>query len=90
MTHTPGPWEARKVIGGTVAIFDVCDPNGRDIVTVYGGGVDLKSVPANARLIAAAPEMLEALKYVLTAHGEQLHDAFGMARYVIKKAEGRA
>lgn len=41
----------------------------------------------NANLIAAAPDLLEALKYVLTAHGEQLTDAFEQAHKAIAKAE---
>ena len=41
---------------------------------------------ANARLIAAAPVLLEALQYVLSAHGEQLHDAFEAAHAAIAKA----
>lgn len=43
---------------------------------------------ANARLIAAAPDLLEALQYVMSAHGEQLHDAFDMAHKAIAKATG--
>jgi hypothetical protein len=43
---------------------------------------------AHARLISAAPDMLEALKYLMSAHGEQLHDAFDEAHKAIAKAEG--
>ena len=39
------------------------------------------------RLIAAAPDLLAALKYVMTAHAEQIHDACEMAHRAIKKAE---
>lgn len=42
----------------------------------------------DARLIAAAPCLLEALKYVLSAHGEQLHDAFDQAHKAILRAQG--
>ena len=42
---------------------------------------------ATARLIAAAPDLLEALKYVMSAQGEQLHDAFDQAHRAIAKAE---
>jgi hypothetical protein len=44
--------------------FDIFDPRNRDVVTVYGGGVETESREANARLIAAAPDLLEALKTV--------------------------
>lgn len=43
---------------------------------------------ANLRLMAAAPELLDALKYLLSAHGEQLTDAFDGAYRAIAKAEG--
>lgn len=43
---------------------------------------------ANARLIAAAPDLLEALEYVLSAHGEQLHEAFDEAHKAVAKARG--
>jgi hypothetical protein len=37
-------------------------------------------------LAAAAPELLEALQYLLVAHGEQLDHAFQMAQDAIAKA----
>jgi len=52
--HTPGPWDAYETAGhdrhGQSAVYD---QNGKDIAIVYDGD-------ANARLIAAAPELLEA------------------------------
>jgi hypothetical protein len=75
--HTPGPWRSTgyQIFSGTVLVASqpACDPEGM----------------ANARLIAAAPDLLEALKFVLSAHGEQLHDAFDDAHKAITKAEGR-
>lgn len=65
--HTKGPWVAHRMHTGG---FDIMDPRDRDVVTVYGGGVELESLEANARLIAAAPDLLEALKTLL-AHDEQ-------------------
>lgn len=62
--HTLGPWTAKKMHTGG---YDVFDPRDRDVVTVYGGGVEIESLQANARLIAAAPELLEAL---------HLHDVY--------------
>jgi hypothetical protein len=56
LSHTPGPWVARPMHTGG---FDILDPRDRDVVTVYGGGVETESRKANARLIAAAPELLE-------------------------------
>lgn len=52
--HTRGPWKVSSAIG---AIFDA---EGRPIMT--GGRNDGAEPWANARLITAAPELLEALK----------------------------
>ena len=42
----------------------------------------------DARLIAAAPDLLEALKLVMSASGEQLTSAFEAAQDAITKATG--
>ncbi len=98
--HTPGPWSARKAAHGPI---DILAADGRDIVTLYGGGVD--EAPAdNARLIAAAPELLEALRKVeplgdvslyrdilkaLRPHErDAFHDIIAGVRAAIAKAEG--
>ena len=53
VAHTPGPWEASNT--------RLC--NGWQVVAPNGGSVTGSiSSEANARLIAAAPELLEALK----------------------------
>jgi hypothetical protein len=84
---TPGPWVARRMHTGG---FDIFDPRNRDVVTVYGGGVETESREANARLIAAAPEMFEALAnlYHRTIVGtdEQRHAALDEAWRVLVKA----
>ena len=63
MTHTPGPW---------IAAWDKDDhhiwANGCDIAFLpgeeqgYECGAKLKTLEANGKLMAAAPELLEALK----------------------------
>jgi len=67
--HTPGPWTARRMHTGG---FDILDERGRDVVTVYGGGVETESREANARLIAAAPDLLEACQEFLPILERQL------------------
>jgi len=52
--HTPGPWLARKMISGNWTIDD--DTSGQPIART--------SDEANARLIAAAPRLLEALTVI--------------------------
>lgn len=71
--HTPGPWEVRQGVGpfsdreNDYQPFDICTENfselydaGKRICTLSDGWS--KEDKANARLIAAAPEMLELLK----------------------------
>lgn len=65
--HTPGPWKAVKAAHGPI---DILDSRGRDVVTVYGGGVETESQGANARLIAAVPELLQALQELLEAYSK--------------------
>lgn len=52
MTHTPGPWEVFKGLYG-YGIKGICGG--------YHGDIDIE---ADARLIAAAPELLETLRHV--------------------------
>ncbi|NCC61603.1 MAG: hypothetical protein EOM12_11820 [Verrucomicrobiae bacterium] len=61
MKHTPGPWEARLGMGWYVMAGGMT--SGAMLVT---GRSDSES-KANAHLIAAAPEMLEALEKVMEA-----------------------
>lgn len=86
--HTPGPWEVSRRNAWRVA--DAHDntvaSTGTDSSISYGAHV------ANARLIAAAPDMLEALKACLAAL--QAYTGFstgveqGMAEEAIAKATG--
>ena len=81
--HTPGPWK----------IFD--DHPDPDLLClhVYHGDEQIADVSElkNARLIAAAPDLLEALENLLKVHegegGTQYH-AGDMARAAIAKAKG--
>lgn len=101
--HTPGPWIAYKsksILGGTV--YNICQedgapytPNYSDVCqTVEGERDDIQE--ANANLIAAAPDMLEALKMTVSAmrehacsigcNAENWHD-YQAAMAAIEKAE---
>ena len=57
MTHTPGPWEVSTSDGNpqTKDGFMICE------MKYIGDGKD----DENARLIAAAPELLDALKLIM-------------------------
>jgi hypothetical protein len=61
---TKGPWLVRMASHGPI---DIVAPDGRDILVMYGGGVDEKTAD-NARLIAAAPDLAQA---ALTAMAER-------------------
>jgi hypothetical protein len=61
------------------------DPYNRDWLAVTAQ--DLPEQEANARLISAAPELLEALKAVI-AISDRSHDAWDAAKAAIAKAEG--
>jgi hypothetical protein len=81
--HTPGPWvhypEDNIIIGGA---------DGRMILEWQARSVNVSVAErdSNARLIAAAPDLLAALQFVLTASGEQLTTAFEQAEDAITKA----
>ena len=86
--HTPRPWK----VGGTDLQPMVRSPNGPLSVCIaacdeYREGEQ----EANARLIAAAPDMLESLRechdLLVSAHMGTL--IIGRARKAIAKAEGR-
>jgi hypothetical protein len=82
--HTPGPWRVARLRSGAWAVVD---RGTRDIVpsifTQRDGGED----EANARLIAAAPDLLAALKYLLELGGDD--DRRITADAAIAKAEGK-
>lgn len=80
--HTPGPWRLHLVDDTTII-----DKSGRFVASVCGGDEDLVDqdynnpdewpiLEANARLIASAPDLLEALKHARNQmqHPDQLID----------------
>ncbi len=94
MSHTQGSWEFIAEDGEGVIVFSM-DPrdefNGIDICEMCCTGENNKEVLANARLICAAPEMLDVLNQAV----EMLHeflplgckDSQEVARGVIARAE---
>jgi hypothetical protein len=96
--HTPGPWKVSEVEdGGEIISRGVKGPNGRGINT----GCDIEMFSeADARLIAAAPELLEAARAAIVAimipttvdRSEvvvRLGNAVAKADGTIAKAEGK-
>lgn len=93
--HTPGPWRSENQFS-----CKILNENGVCVAVPHGPEgrwVDVKEEhEANARLIAAAPELLNALKAMIHYHGEcdfQCKEVqickHEMARQAIAKAEGR-
>lgn len=88
--HTPGPWVvAHKDMTGNVLV----DAGPYYVCTCwhYHGSVVEKEMSANARLIAAAPELLDAL-YDVDATATDAYDPVMLAKVqaAIAKAEGRS
>ena len=87
MTHTPGPWRHENY--SARQDYDIVGPNGEDLAFVNptDGGDDpiVYPVEANARLIAAAPDLLEALKAVVSVADRKTIE-FDLAHAAIAKA----
>ena len=89
--HTEGPWyvgsgtyECRNIY----SVASVTDDEGFTyqpiVATAEDDGIDCWD--ANARLIAAAPDLLDALEYLVSLGGG---DCLDMARAAIAKARGQ-
>ena len=82
--HTPGPWHVNEL--GNVA------DKTRIVIGVIATTFESYSGEANARLIAAAPDLLEALKEMLDGHEDACtgygEGAADKARAAIAKATG--
>ena len=72
--HTPGPWEVgnENPMSGDINVLDEQSPFEVALVRGSGNG----QARANARLIAAAPDLLAACEAAIrTCHGEPANDA---------------
>jgi hypothetical protein len=90
--HTPGPWLFEPAPHGA---FDICkDPNslGRYMVIATRGPHDVRAAEmhANARLIAAAPDLLEALQGLLVAVQRSVCEGSGPAQEAAHAAIAKA
>ena len=94
--HTPGPW---RIVDGTGGDLYVRDVGG--VITFCAKPMRWEGQPeryesemaeyrANARLISAAPDMLEALETIMFEFGPgtMSDEAFGKAVAAISKAKG--
>lgn len=83
-THTPGPWTARQWSCHAATTVTVDDP---DCVTGKRTIADCESV-ADARLIAAAPELLAALQAIVKSLADQ--DDEGLIEHAQPMIDARA
>ena len=91
--HTPGPWAVGPEFdndGEPEIIIEHQTPFGNLVIAVALPG--LQGQEANARLIAAAPELLEALQNLLAVASVRIDDPrivqFDAARAAVAKATG--
>jgi hypothetical protein len=82
MSYTPGP----LMVLGRDGCFDILSTRGELIATVHGGNRAIDT--ANARLIAAAPDLVKALKELcrMDWRGEDNPDTWAKARAALEKA----
>lgn len=94
MTHTPGPWRVstskiRRVITGHGIV--ICNAVMRHAATEKTKDAIEAEAISNARVIAAAPELLEALDNLVIGIGMgwDLEGMIDVARAAIAKARGQ-
>lgn len=99
MTHTPGPWTVDWDYDEGWNHHIESSPGNRICFMAHDGADHQKQFDANARLIAAAPDMLAALKDLLAIIDAQRwgrpwagrpHAEADAALAAIAKAEGRS
>lgn len=108
-THTPGPWTLKSdpfhfdtlssIVGGETKGESMRFPS-HELHVEIGGFADFKRQEANARLIAAAPELLDALQFAMLERacnagdailsGDEWREFAIKARAAIAKATGDA
>jgi hypothetical protein len=82
-SFTPGPWHVESNKWDDIGVDDA---RGNFICTMHA--LDVATNTANARLIAAAPDMLAALRRVVRDDFES-EDVLEICRAAIAKAEGK-
>ena len=79
--HTPGPWSFKD--GFVLAVGPVNDPEGDAVAHIVDHPLEAFD---NARLIAAAPVLLEALKVMWAMYREDDNEATDQARAALDEA----
>ena len=102
MKHTPGPWVVCRGVVHQIPVASVA-MDGLKLNVAHVTGIRNGEGLANARLIAAAPDLLEALQQATSAlewrwervanraapvHETAIQEAYNQARAAIAKATG--
>lgn len=85
--HTPGPWMIFQ--SGNIGSAEVRTPVHLVIASGNVKGENIETAMANARLIAAAPELLEALDNLVNTPEVRIED-MQQARAALAKARGES
>lgn len=95
--HTPGPWrvsEGRHNKNWALISAPRWEDFARVVIRMDGDEMDFATGVANARLIAAAPDLLAACKALMPEGWDEGHmdhmPGIKLARLAIAKAEGRS
>lgn len=101
MKHTPGPWELKSdpchydtlssIEGGKSKESAFRQHPRRELMAEVGGFADFRTQEANARIISAAPDLLDALELVISTHdnGGWPSATMVVAQAAINKAKGQ-
>jgi len=90
--HTKGPWTIVPYGDGDSLVIHSSDENRVCFMATHGGTQSQwERIQANARLIAAAPELYGALRYIAneTMHLHGLAHVSGTALAALSKATGK-
>jgi hypothetical protein len=87
--HTPGPWEA-YIDGQISSVNTFAESDRAMLIDITRSGTSVKQDNANARLIAAAPDLLAALErlYAALSLDADMVLACEQARAALAKAKG--
>jgi hypothetical protein len=83
MEHTPGPWRV-----SSIRPTQIMDDHGIVIAECLDRGTETPFPEANARVMAAAPDMLALLEEIVEPHELTNDEVLEQARAAIQKARG--
>lgn len=85
-THTPGPWEIRRPRYGKGLTREIWGVDGKCVTGMTERMTTGVTTEANARLIAAAPELMGALEWLADSGEVESPEALAVIRDAIARA----